>query len=192
MRAVFAKALADLRRRRLQAGVIFFTTLLAAGTGTMTLTLMSQTRDPYQAAFEAQKGAHLQVGFEGGVDPSALAGTPALIRATAYGGPYRATDLQFQSGGHKYVVTAIGRDNPSGDVEQLRLTGGHWPANGSEIALTRSFAELNHVSIGDRLKVVSVPQQPVLKVTALVADIDEARADVGGQQHAWVLEPAIA
>src|SRR2546421_10030102 len=131
MSAVFAKALADLRRRRLQAAVIFFTTLLAVGTGTLTLTLMSQTRDPYQAAFEAQKGAHLQVGFDGGVDPSTLAGTPALIRATASSGPYQATDLQFQSGGHKYVVTAIGRDNPSGDVEQLRLTGGHWPASGS-------------------------------------------------------------
>ena len=57
MKAVFLKALADLRRRRLQVAVIFFTTLLAVCTGTMALTLMSQTRDPYQAAFTAQKGA---------------------------------------------------------------------------------------------------------------------------------------
>jgi putative ABC transport system permease protein len=190
MTAVLIKVINDLRRRRLQAAVIFVTTLLAVGTGTMTLTIVSQTRDPYLAAFEAQKGAHLQVGFDTGIDQGTLAGTQSLIGATASGGPYRATEIQFQSGGHKYVVTAIGRDNPNGDVEQLRITAGRWPAGGNEIALTRSFADLNHISIGDRLKVVSVPQEPVLTVAAEVVDIDEVRADVGSQ-HAWVLGSAI-
>ena len=61
MIAVLVKAWTDLRRRRLQGAVIFVIVLLAAGTGTMAITLLSQTRDPYQAAFAAQKGAHLQV-----------------------------------------------------------------------------------------------------------------------------------
>ena len=191
MTAVLVKAMRDLRRRRLQAAVIFFTTLLAVVTGTMTLTLISQARDPYQAAFEAQKGAHLQVGFDSRMDPGTIAGTPSLIGAAAHGGPYRVTDLQFQSGGHKYTVTTIGRDNPGGDVEQLRITAGRWPAGDNEIALTRSFADLNHFSVGDRLKVVSVPQEPVLTVAAEVVDIDEVRADVGGQR-AWVLSSAMA
>ena len=132
MTAVLLKAMRDLRRRRLQAAVIFVTTLLAVATGTMALTLIAQTRDPYQLAFEAQKGAHLQVGFDSRIDPSTLTGTPALIRASTYAGPYRATDMQFQSGGHKYVVTTIARDNPGGDVGQLRITGGHWPSSGTE------------------------------------------------------------
>lgn len=157
MTAVFVKAMRDLRRRRLQAAVIFFTALLAVGTGTMALTLMSQTRDPYQAAFQAQKGAHLQVIFDRRVDSGTLAGTPAAIGASAFGGPYRATDLQFQFGSHKFAMATFGRDHPGGDVEQLRITAGHWPSNDSEIALTRSFADLNHVSVGDRVKVVSVP-----------------------------------
>ena len=192
MTAVLVKAMRDLRRRRLQAAVIFITTLLAVATGTMALTLIAQTGDPYQMAFVAQKGAHLQVGFDSRVDPGRLAGTPTLIGASAYAGPYRATDLQFQSGGHKYVVTTIARDSPGGDVGQLRITGGHWPFSASEVALTRSFADLNHISIGDRLKVVSVPQEPVLTVSAEVVDIDQLRADVGGVQHAWVLGSAIA
>ena len=191
MKAIFVKALADLRRRRLQAAVIFITTLLAVGTGTMALTLIAQTRDPYQLAFEAQKGAHLQVGFDSRVDSGTLARTPALIGAAAFAGPYRATDMQFQSGGHKYVVTTIARDNPGGDVGQLRITEGQWPSSDSEIVLTRSFADLNHISIGDKLKVVSVPQEPVLTVVAKVVDIDELRADVGGVQHAWVVGSAI-
>jgi putative ABC transport system permease protein len=191
MKAVVVKALADLRRRRLQAAVIFVTTLLAAATGTMALMIVSQTSDPFKTAFQAQKGAHLQVFFDPGTDPASMAGTPSLIGASAYGGPYRVTDLQFQSGGRKYVVTTIGRDNPNGDVEQLRITAGRWPAADNEIVLTRSFADLNHFSVGDRLKVVSVPQEPVLTVAGLVVDIDEAQASIGGQ-HAWVLTPAIA
>ncbi|OLC25616.1 MAG: hypothetical protein AUH40_06115 [Chloroflexi bacterium 13_1_40CM_65_17] len=192
MKAVLLKAIRDLRRRRLQAAVVFVTTLLAVGTGTIALTLIAQTSDPYQTAFEAQKGAHLVVDFDGRVDPGTLAGTPALIGASAFAGPYRATDMQFQSGGHKYTVTAIARDNPGGDVGQLRITGGRWPSSGTEIALTRSFVDLNHVVIGDKLKVLSVPQAPVLTVVGLVVDIDELRADVGGQQHAWVIESAFA
>ncbi len=59
MIACLVKAIADLRRRRLQGAVTFVIVLLAAGTGTMAVTLLSQTRDPYQAAFNAQNGAHL-------------------------------------------------------------------------------------------------------------------------------------
>jgi putative ABC transport system permease protein len=192
MTAVLIKAIRDLRRRRLQAVVVFVTTLLAVGTGTIALTLIAQTSDPYQTAFEAQKGAHLVVDFDGRVDPSTLAGTPAAIGAAAFAGPYRATDMQFQAGGHKYTVTTIARDNPGGDVGQLRITGGRWPSSGNEIALTQSFADLNHVSVGDRLRVLSVPHEPILSVVGVVVDIDELRADVGGQQHAWVIESAFA
>ena len=192
MTAVFVKALADLRRRRLQASVIFMTTLLAAGTGTMTLSLLAQTHDPWQTAFDAQRGAHLRVEFDGRTAPATLAGTGARIGATALGGPYRATPVQFQTGGHKYNVTAVGRDDPGGDVSQLRITGGRWPSGGSEVALTQSFADLNHISIGDRLKVLSVLDQPVLTVTGDVVDINALRADVGGVQHAWVPSSAIA
>src|SRR5207247_3672302 len=133
MTAVLLKAMRDLRRRRLQAAVIFVTALLAVATGTMALTLMSQTRDPYQTAFQAQKGAHLQVAFDPKTDPVAIAVTPPLIDATASGGPYRASEIQFQTSGHKYRVTTIGRDNPGGNVEQLRITAGRWPAADNEI-----------------------------------------------------------
>jgi len=83
VRGVFVKALADLRRRRLQAAVIFVTALLAVATGTMALMIVSQTSDPYATAFKAQKGAHLQVTFDPRTDAGALAGTPALIGASA-------------------------------------------------------------------------------------------------------------
>jgi putative ABC transport system permease protein len=174
MKAVFYKAIRDLRRRRVQAAVVFVTALLAVGTGTMALTLIAQTRDPYKTAFDAQNGAHLQVVFDGRVaDPSAIAGTPALVGASASGGPYRSTPLQFRLNGHKYSFTTIGRDDPAGAVQQLRITAGRWPTNDGEIALTRSFADVNQISLGDKLKVISVSQEPLLTVTAMVADVDE-------------------
>jgi len=200
MTAVLVKAMSDLRRRRLQVAVVFVTTLLAVATGTMSLTLLSQTRDPYQAAFEAQKGAHLQVRFDGRTDRAAIAATPSLLGASAFGGPYAGTDLQLKFGNQKLqyplvsqksALSTFWRDDPGGDIEQLRISSGHWPSSDSEIALTRSFADLNHISAGDRLKVVSVPQGPLLTVAALVVDIDEGTADLNGQR-AWVLSSAIA
>jgi putative ABC transport system permease protein len=190
MTAVVVKAVADLKRRRLQAAVIFVTTLLAVGTGTMALTLLSQTHDPYQTAFEAQQGAHLQVAFDSRTDPGAMASTAQLLGATASGGPYSATSLEFQAGSRKFSVETFGRDDPGGAVEQLRITSGRWPSSNDEIALTRSFAELNNIPIGQKLKVVSVAQEPVLTVVAQVVDIDEGSADLSSQ-HAWMLSSAM-
>jgi putative ABC transport system permease protein len=190
MIAVFSKAIKDLRRRRLQAAVVAVTTLVAVATGTMALTLISQTRDPFKVAFESQKGAHLEVLFDGRVDPATVAGTPALIGASAHGGPYRATDLQLLVRGHKLAVSTIGRDDPAGPVGQLRIMAGHWPANAGEIALTRSFVDKNHLSIGDRLRVTSIASQPQLTVVATVVDVDEGSADVSSQ-NSWVVSSAV-
>jgi putative ABC transport system permease protein len=185
MTAILIKALADLRRRRVQAAVIFLTVFFSMGAGTMAVTLMSQTRDPYQAAFDKQRGAHLQVGYSPKTDPQLLARTPAAIGAAASGGPYVVNSIQFRFGDRKFDAQAIGRDDPGGPVEVLNVTSGRWAHANDEIVLTRSFAELNKVSIGDRLKIVSVAQTPILTVVGEVVDIDEGSADLSSQ-HAWV------
>jgi len=190
MTAIFTKALADLRRRRLQAAVIFLTVLFSMAAGTMAVTLMSQTRDPYEAAFERQMGAHLQVGFKPSTDLQLLGNTPALIGASAFGGPYPASNIQFRFGDRKFYVDAVGRDNPGGPVEVLNITSGRWPVANDEIVLTRSFSELNKVSVGDHMKVTSVVQTPTLTVVGEVVDIDEGSADLSSQR-AWVLPAAL-
>ena len=120
MNAICIKAWADLRRRRLQAAVIFLTVLLAVGTGMMALTLMTQTSDPYRTAFAAQKGAHLQVYYDGATSRQALAATPSLIGASSFGGPYPSTTIEFQHGSRKFSLDTFGRDNPTGDVEEAK------------------------------------------------------------------------
>src|SRR2546429_2706073 len=190
MTAVIVKALADLRRRRLQAGVIFVTVLLSIAAGTMAVTLMSQTRYPCQAACQAQKGSHLQVAYKAGTDPRLLSTTAAAIGATAFGGPYPVSTIQFKFKEQKFFVDAVGRDNPLGDVEVLNITSGRWAQANDEIVLTRSFADLHGISIGDRVKVTSVAQTPLLNVVGEVVDIDEGSADLSSQR-AWVQAAAI-
>jgi putative ABC transport system permease protein len=190
MKAILVKAVADIRRRRLQSAVVLVIVLLASLTGTIALTLTSQTRDPYQRAFDAQKGAHLQVFYDGKVDPSLLTATPRLIGAASSGGPYPGVIVAFAKGDQKYQLAAIGRADPGGDVGVLKVVAGHWPTSDREIALTRSFSELRKISIGDRLVDVNVPDKPVLTVVAQVVDIDEGEAQLSSQ-NAWVLPSAI-
>src|SRR6266853_2056301 len=190
MIAVVRKALADLRRRRLQAAVIFLTVFLSMAAGTIAVTLMSQTRDPYQAAFDKQRGAHLQIAYSATTDLRLLAKTPETIGAASFGGPYPVANIQFKFGDRKFFVDAIGRDNPGGPVEVLNVTSGRWARANDEIDLTRSFAELNKISVGDLVKVVSVAQTPSLTVVGEVVDIDEGSADLSSQ-HAWVATAAV-
>src|SRR5207302_9229187 len=91
---------------------------------------------------------------------------------------------------HKYAAAAVGRDEPGGEVGQLVLVAGRWPVGDDEIAVTRSFADLSHVSVGETIKVVSVADEPELKVAGEVIDIDQVRADISAQR-AWVRTSAI-
>src|SRR5260370_4229701 len=168
MIAVVRKALADLRRRRLQAAVIFLTVFLSMAAGTIAVTLMSQTRDPYQAAFDKQRGAHLQIAYSATTDLQLLAKTPETIGAASFGGPYPVTNIQFKFGDRKFFVDAIGRDNPGGPVEGLNVTSGRWARAGDEIVLTRSFAELNKVAVGCKPTKRSVARQTTLTTAAVV------------------------
>jgi putative ABC transport system permease protein len=65
MSALWTKAFADLRRRRVQAAVVLLIVMLASGTAALALTLLAQTSNPYDRAFDAQRGAHLQVFYDG-------------------------------------------------------------------------------------------------------------------------------
>ncbi|HLQ62207.1 MAG TPA: hypothetical protein VK131_10110, partial [Candidatus Acidoferrales bacterium] len=109
MSAVLTKVLADLRRRRLQAAVIAVVIFLASGTTTLGLTLLQTSSDPWDRAFEAQKGAHLAVFFDRHkVDPKQLAGTPGLIGASAAAGPWPTVGTGYELGTHKYRLLTVG------------------------------------------------------------------------------------
>jgi putative ABC transport system permease protein len=190
MSALWTKAFADLRRRKVQAAVVLLIVMLASGTAALALTLLAQTSNPYDRAFDAQRGAHLQVFYNGSkVTREQVDATGATVGATAFAA-WPATGVDLQSGTVRTSMNLVGRDDPGGPIEQLRLTAGRWPSAQGEIVLTRSFADLNHLSPGDHVRAVDLASRPSLRVVGEAVDIDEAVAP-SGTQSAWVTEAAI-
>jgi putative ABC transport system permease protein len=187
MSSVMTKVLGDLRRRRLQAAVIALVIFLASGTTTLGLTLLQTASHAWDRAFEAQKGAHLTVHFDRHkVDSRQLAGTPALIGASASAGPWPLVyPAAFALGTHKYRLNTVGRDSAQADVEILPLVAGRWVEGPGEIVVTRAFADFNHVRLGDRLLSLGSLEKPPLVVVGEALDIDEGGAELS-TQSAWV------
>jgi putative ABC transport system permease protein len=195
MTAVVAKLLADLRRRRLQGGVIALIVLLASGTAALALTLRTAAANPYDRAFAAQRGAHLAVVFDGRVvAPDRLARTPGLLGASAWAGPWPTTGINVRASTGsvgRFSLNVQGRADPGGDIERLRLAAGRWPTGPGQIVLTRSLAEQQGLSPGDRLVDMDVPTRPTLEVVGEVIDVDEGEAGLASQS-AWVLPAQVA
>ena len=196
MSSVMTKVLGDLRRRRLQAAVIAIVIFLASATTTLGLTLLQTASDPWDRAFEAQKGAHLTVLYDRHkVDSQQLAGTPGLIGASLAGGPWPWVASSYELGTHRAIggggfsfpLVTVGRESPQSDVEVLRLVAGRWVQGPGEIVITRSFADLNHVRLGDRMRSLGTLERRALVVVGEASDIDEADAE-WGTQFAWVTE----
>lgn len=190
MKAPLTKAFADLKRRKLQTAVVLLIVLLASGTATLALTLMQQTSDPYDRAFEAQNGAHLQVYFDASrVSREQVASSGDLIGATATGGPYPIDSIHLERGSEKLETNTQvqGRDQPVGQVSQVRLVAGRWASGPGEIVLTRSFADLNKISVGDVVSDVAVAGKLALRVVGEAVSMDQGQADLSTNTF-WVTE----
>ena len=188
MSAVLIKVLGDLRRRRLQAVVLAIVILLASGTTTLGLTLLQTSHDPWDRAFEAQRGAHLQVRFDSRkISRSEVEQTPALVGASAWAGPWIAGGVTYQLGARKFRPMTLGRNSPEAPVEVIRLATGHWVQGLGEIVIERSFAELVNVHIGDRLTALSSLDRPSLLVVGEAIDMDEGSAELT-TPWVWVTE----
>jgi putative ABC transport system permease protein len=190
MSAVLTKVLADLRRRRLQSVVLAIVILLASGTTTLGLTLLQTSHDPWERAFEAQRGAHLLVRFDSRkVSRAEAERTPALIGASAWAGSWVAGPVTYQKGDGKFRPMTAGRDSPEAPVEAIRLASGRWVQGPGEMVITRSVAELFRLHLGDRLTALASLDRPALVLVGEAIDVDSEQAspDVG-TPWVWVTE----
>lgn len=188
MKAITTKLFADLRRRRLQTAIVALIVMLASATGSLAVNLLSQSSDPFERVFAEQKGAHLMVTFRSDrISMDQLPATAQLIGASAVAGPWPSAGGQLQRGSTKYGnLNVFGRSDPGGDVGILRLAVGRWVQAPGEIVLTRSFAELHRIALGDQLAAISRPEKPLFSVVGEAIDINESEAEFG-TQSAWVL-----
>ncbi|HEU5369193.1 MAG TPA: FtsX-like permease family protein [Ktedonobacterales bacterium] len=193
MSALLTKILGDLRRRRLQAFVIFVIVMLTAGVGTLGIEVLSGASAPFDSAFEQNAGAHAQVLFHNTLtDLNVLAPTTRLPDVTASAGPWPSSIIPFAFGTTKAYLRVVGRADPGGPVDRLNLVAGRWVTQPGEIVLTRSFALESGLVVGDRLAAISRSDAPTLTLVGEVVDIDEAGASLQTPQYAWVMPEQVA
>src|SRR5258708_21656601 len=141
MRALVTKIAGDLRRRRLQATVVFLIVALATGVGTVAIELLNESSAPYTRAFEQYQGAHLSVFFHQSlVTPEQLVATTQLPEVTASAGPWQTVQVPVEYGAQKTLVQIIARADPGGPLDRLPLTAGPRAARARAHALTPSLS----------------------------------------------------
>jgi putative ABC transport system permease protein len=192
MSAILSKAAGELRRRRLQTVVLAVILLLASCTGTMALTLLSESGRAFDDAFASQKGAQLIIGYDArAVTPAQLEPAKAVLKPVATGGPWPNVGIRFVHGTDKFGLNLVGRTDPDGDVAVLRLVSGRWLQGPGEIVITKSLADSKGIALGESVTPTSVPDKTPLRVVGEVVDVEEAPTEVM-TQSAWVVPSQIA
>ncbi len=109
MKPVLTKALADVRRHRLQSVVVFVVSALAITVGAMGGTLLVQTSSPYDHAFADLAGPHLVALFDSRqVTSSQVAATASLPAVTATAGPWVTAVVPFEKGQQPVCAETFG------------------------------------------------------------------------------------
>jgi putative ABC transport system permease protein len=156
-------AIRDLRRRPVEAVLVFLVVAAAATTLTIALALSGVTSKPYEQTRQATAGPDIvamtctqcpgPVGTgrarPAATDLASLATAPGVI---AHSGPYPAADSVIQFRGHTVDVIAEGRDQTPAAVDQPKLTQGGWIAAGA-IVIERGFADALGVHPGDTVSI---------------------------------------
>jgi putative ABC transport system permease protein len=188
MRAMLTEIGGNLRRHRLQTIVVFIIVALAAGVGTLSLEILGASSAPYDRAFAKNRGAHVDVQFDGStVTTGQLSATAQLPDVTTTAGPWALKIIPFSYGAAKSPLFVIGRSDPGGPLDHLQIVAGRWVQQPGEIVLTRSFAQAGRLSIGSKITALSRPDKPQMTVVGLVVDIQEADVSLMNPQFSWVV-----
>src|SRR5260370_9604043 len=173
MRPVLTKAIADVRRHRLQTVVVFVIAALAITVGSRGGTRSVQTSSAYDRAFADLAGPHLIAVFDAQkVNQSQVAATASLPGVAATAGPWTAAPVPFEKNKTKFALAVLGRDDPDGTLDPEQGVLGRGIQGAGEIVVPRSFAVGNQIAVGDRLTALGTPSKPVLTVVGEVVDVD--------------------
>jgi putative ABC transport system permease protein len=157
----------DLRRRPVEALMVFLVIATAATILTVALALSGVTNRPYQQTRQATAGPDVvaTLGRSAGGPPQAgaqpvssaqlAAAVASLTTApgvTAHSGPYPTAYTAIRFRGHTVDVVAEGRDRASAPVDQPKVTQGSWIGPGA-VVIERGFADALGVHVGDNISV---------------------------------------
>ena len=162
MGVVVTKTVADLRRRRLQSVVLALVLFLACLASTLALSVLVAAHEPFQRAFDAARGAHLVLDYDGSIADASLAATAHTTGVTAAAGPWPVTQagLDHPKGGVILGQVLSGRPAPDGSIDQPTIVEGRWWRAPGEIVLDEGTADMLDKQVGDT---VTVHRQPAVE-----------------------------
>jgi putative ABC transport system permease protein len=152
----------DLRRRPVEALMVFLVIAAAATTLTVAFALSGVTNQPYQQTRLATAGPDV-IAIEGDGPGSAQPVSSAQLAAAvasltkapgviAHSGPYPTADSAVRFQGHTVDVVAEGRDQAPAPVDQPTVTQGGWIRPGA-VVIERGFADALGVHVGDNVRI---------------------------------------
>ncbi len=161
MGATATKARADLRRRKLQGGVIGLVLFLATGAATLALSILVESQAPFDRAFTAANGAHLVIEYAGAITPDRLAATAGAAGVSASAGPWPVVrgGMSFPKGGQILGQVFSGRPAPSAAIDAATIEAGRWWRAPGEVVLDQDMAALLEKGVGDTVSVYPDPRE---------------------------------
>jgi ABC-type lipoprotein release transport system permease subunit len=167
---VFRLAARDLRRRRVEAGLLLLAITAATTTLTLGLVLRGVTDEPYERTREATAGPDVVASVSGDAflgQAADLAALNALTNAPGvadYSGPYPLIGVELEADavsasrrtpsgeviGGAAGVWAQGRDPTAAAVDEPEPTQGGWVRDGG-VVLEAGFADALELGVGDEI-----------------------------------------
>lgn len=172
--ATWTQVRAALRHRPAQTAVVLLLCLLASSVGTLALTLLVRSTQPWDAAYAQIAGPHAVFHFDASrVSAAQLAQTASLSGVTQANGPEESVQVPFEATGQKGVIDVIGRSSPDGTFDRLILAAGRWPERSGEIAVTQTRDSSVPITprLGDTIHALNIPARPGFVVVGEVLDV---------------------
>lgn len=143
MTATWNVAKAGVRRRRMQTVMIGLIVALCTTTLLVGLAILVAVSGPFDRSFAQLNGAHATAMFDGAkASEDRIAATAQATGVEAHAGPFPvAISTLSMPGGRPggEALRVIGRADPAGGVDELKVAGGRWPKAANEIVVSTMF-----------------------------------------------------
>ncbi|MER5935066.1 ABC transporter permease [Streptomyces sp. NPDC002054] len=167
MSAVWRASRGAVKRRRLQTVVIGLVVLCSTVTVLLALTLLGAASGPFDRMYAEQRGAHIVATYDAAKTTGPqLAETARQPGIEAAAGPFGQVMLEVPEGrlwGPGGQLSVVGRADPAGPVDRLRLLQGRWATAPGEIVVNWSIQGTpNAELLGTKLPVPGAPPLSVV------------------------------
>ncbi|MFD0327278.1 ABC transporter permease [Streptacidiphilus monticola] len=191
MSAVWQASRGAVRRRRLQTFVIGLVVMCSTAAVLFALGVLDAASSPFDRAFARQQGAQVVATFDRSkVADARLAATAERPGVEAAAGPFPEAVLRFSK---EFLwmppgtLTVVGRADPGGAVDHLRLGRGRWATAPGEIVVNMPNGRGPTALLGT---VLHADGAPPLKVVGFATSISQSAGGWVTPAQAQTLHPA--